>query len=107
MLAAEEKALGEAEEAAAEAAAIEAEAAAARQAYCDELERQPDLLRNSPDAPTLQEPQLEVAPVVPGPLSSALRATLEDLLELCDFGESVVWPSGFDARTAKLRLAER
>ena len=101
----------EAEEAAAAASALAAGAAAERQAWCDEFERQPGLLRNElladPIAPPLQAPPQAEAPVAQETLCSALRASLEALLELSDFGEPVAWPSGFDARTARLRLSER
>ena len=54
----------------------------------------------------LEPPVEEEAPLVREPLSSSLPASLEALLELSDFGESVAWPSGYDARTARLRLSE-
>jgi hypothetical protein len=94
-----------AEEAAEAAAAAEAVAAAARQSECDLFEQQPNLHRNPVAA--VEHPAPRPAASLPAqqePITAQLAATLRDLLDLHDFGEQVVWPCGFDARTAHQRL---
>jgi hypothetical protein len=97
--------------------APDAPGATARRLWCDQEEsRRQATARPAPtdDAPTTlhlssssvatQNPAAVVSPREPA-LSQSLRTTLLDLLDLADFGETVEWPAGYDARIARLRLA--
>ena len=94
-----------AEAAAEQARQDELAATAARQAWVDAFELQEGLNRS----PVAEPPPSSVQPTASSPevvpLTSQLRATLADLLELHLFGEPVSWPSGFDALTAQRCLA--
>jgi hypothetical protein len=96
-------------------AAPDAPGAAERRAWCDQEEAalahssQPSCEFTAGPEPGLQlsqaRPSQEATSTTDEQLTPQVRATLADLLELHEFGEHVRWPTGFDARIARQRLA--